>query len=172
MTTAVREALAKARHTAKHLEMRDSYMRDDPNFIRWQQGHRDDPDERASWWRPWLDVVASTTARGVVMRRLRVVSEPLSDYTRYEYDGTFTNVAAGEDVRWLPRAAARGLLLPALDGWVIDDRLLILHHFSGDGQWAGPGMEVCDDPQAAERYAQAYDAAWQRGLPHEEYRPA
>ncbi|MET7411294.1 DUF6879 family protein [Streptomyces rubiginosohelvolus] len=31
--------------------------------------------------------------------------------------------------------------------------------------------EVCDDPQAAERYAQAYDAAWQRGIPHEEYRP-
>ncbi|MEI5033789.1 hypothetical protein RB201_16375 [Streptomyces sp. S1A(2023)] len=152
--------------------MRDSYLRDDPNFIRWQQGYRDDPADRASWWRPWLDVVAAATARGVSMRRLRIVSEPLSDYTRYEYDGTFTNVAAGEDVRWLPRSAARDLLLPALDGWVMDDRLLILHHFSGEGQWVSPGMEVCDDVQAAERYAHAYDAAWQRGIPHEEYRPA
>ncbi|WP_343240512.1 DUF6879 family protein [Streptomyces sp. SID14515] len=123
MATAVREALAQARHSAKHLEMRDSYMRDDPNFVRRQQGHRDDPADRASWWRPWLDVVAAATARGVSMRRLRIVSEPLSDYTRYEYDGTFTNVAAGEDMRWLPRSAARDLLLPALDGWIMDDRL-------------------------------------------------
>ncbi|MFE6771375.1 DUF6879 family protein [Streptomyces fimicarius] len=171
MATAVREALARTQHTAKHLEMRDSYMLDDPNFIRWQQGHRDDPADRASWWRPWLDVVVAATERGVSMRRLRIVSEPLSDYTRYEYDVTFTNVAAGEDVRWLPRSAARDLLLPALDGWIMDDRLLILHHFSGDGQWTGPGMEVCDDARAAERYALAYDTAWQRGIPHGEYRP-
>ncbi len=104
MATAVREALAKAQQSAMHLEMRDSYMLDDPEFIRWQQGHRYDPADRRSWWRPWLDVVADATARGVVMRRLRVVSEPLSDYVRYEYDGTFTNVEAGEDVRWLPRS--------------------------------------------------------------------
>ncbi|MFJ4805953.1 DUF6879 family protein [Streptomyces murinus] len=82
-----------------HLEMRDSYMRDDPYK----------PVDRTSWWRPWLDVVTEATARGVAMRRLRVVSEPLSDCIRYEYDGTFTNVEAGEDVRWLPQPAGVGL---------------------------------------------------------------
>ncbi|WKU49358.1 hypothetical protein Q3V23_18710 [Streptomyces sp. VNUA116] len=155
-----------------HLEMRDSYMRDDPEFIRWQEGFRHDPADRASWWRPWLDVVSEATGRGVVMRRLRVVSEPLSDYVRYEYDGTFTNVAAGEDVRWLPRSGARDLLLPALDGWVMDEQTVILHHFSGDGQWTGPGMEVCVDPALAKQYVTAYEAAWERAIPHEEYRPA
>ncbi|MFJ2922238.1 DUF6879 family protein [Streptomyces sp. NPDC087307] len=75
-------------------------MRDAPEFIRWQDGYRYDPADRSSWWRSWLDVVVETPGRGVVMRRLRVVSEPLSDHVRYEYDGTFTNVAAGEDVRW------------------------------------------------------------------------
>ncbi|MGW7259761.1 DUF6879 family protein [Streptomyces sp. NPDC054834] len=30
--------------------------------------------QKFSWWRPWLDVVAEATGRGVVMRRLRVVS--------------------------------------------------------------------------------------------------
>ncbi|MDG9713018.1 hypothetical protein QC385_33550 [Streptomyces sp. DH10] len=154
-----------------HLEMRDSYMRDDPEFIRWQEGHRYDPDDRESWWRPWLDVVAATTARGVAMRRLRVVSEPLSDYVRYEYDGTFTNVAAGEDVRWLPRSLARDLLLPALDGWVIDEKTVILHHFSGEGQWTGPGMEVWHDPHLAAQYVKAYEAAWERAIPHAEYKP-
>nr|WP_043734414.1 DUF6879 family protein [Streptomyces zinciresistens] len=154
-----------------HLEMRDSYMRDDPEFVRWQKGHRYDPDDRESWWRSWLDVVTGTTGRGVVMRRLRVVSEPLSDYVRYEYDGTFTNIAAGEDVRWLPRSRARDLLLPALDGWVMDERTLILHHFGGDGQWTDPRMEVLNDPALAKRYAAAYQAAWERAVPHEEYRP-
>lgn len=172
MTTAVREALARARHSAVHLEMRDSYMRDDLEFIRWQEGHRYDPDDRASWWRPWLDVVAEATGRGVVMRRLRVVSEPLSDYVRYEYDGTFTNVAAGEDVRWLPRARARDVLLPVLDGWVMDEGTVILHHFSGEGQWTGPRMEVCRDPALAKRYRRAYEEAWERAIPHAEYLPA
>lgn len=172
VATAVREALAGVQRTAMHLEMRDGYMLDDPAFIRWQQGHREDPGDRASWWRPWLDVVAATTSRGVAMRRLRVVSEPVSDYIRYEYDLTFTNVAAGEDVRWLPRSRARGLLLPVLDGWVMDEQVLILHHFSGDGQWAGPGMEVVPDLDLAKQYATAFDSAWERATPHAEYRPS
>jgi hypothetical protein len=154
-----------------HLEMRDSYMRDDPEFIRWQQGHRYDQNDRAAWWRPWLDVVSETVSRGVAMRRLRVVSEPLSDYVRYEYDGTFTNIAAGEDVRWLPRSRARDLLLPALDGWVVDKQTLILHHFDGEGQWTGPRMEVCHDPALAKQYTTAYEAAWERAIPHAQYRP-
>ncbi|MFE4665156.1 DUF6879 family protein [Streptomyces sp. NPDC056716] len=172
MATAVREALAKAQRSALHLELRDSYMRDDPEFIRWQQGHRYDPADRVSWWRSWLDVVAETTGRGVAMRRLRVVSEPLSDYVRYEYDGTFTNAAAGENVRWLPRSQARGLLLPVLDGWVVDEETVILHHFSGEGQWVGPRMEVLHDPALAAQYVTAYEAAWARAIPHSEYRPA
>ncbi|WP_347877170.1 DUF6879 family protein [Streptomyces sp. 8K308] len=107
-----------------------------------------DPDDRSSWWRPWLDVVAATTGHGVAMRRLRVVSEPISDYVRYEYDLTFTNVAAGEDVRWLPGSQAWDLL-PALDGWVFDEEALIPHHFSGDGQWTEPGMETINDARVA-----------------------
>ncbi|MFE9934485.1 DUF6879 family protein [Streptomyces sp. NPDC005533] len=171
MATAVREALAKAQRSAMHLEMRDSYMLDDPEFVRWQQGLRYDPADRQSWWRSWLDVVAEATGRGVVIRRLRVVSEPLSDYVRYEYDGTFSNIAAGEDVRWLPRSRARDLLLPVLDGWVMDEETVILHHFSGEGQWTNPGMEVHHDPALAMQYAAGYEAAWGRAIPHAQYRP-
>nr|WP_282206647.1 DUF6879 family protein [Kitasatospora fiedleri] len=155
-----------------HLEMRDSYMLDDPEFIAWQNGKRLDPADRESWWRSWLDVVAETTSRGVVMRRLRIVSEPVADYIKYEYAVTFPNVAAGEEVRWLPRSRTGDLLLPGLDGWVMDERVVILHHFTGDGQWAGAGMEVREDTDLASRYLAAYEAAWQRAVPHAEYRPA
>ncbi|MER7672801.1 DUF6879 family protein [Kitasatospora sp. NPDC096128] len=171
MTTAVREQLAKAEHSAVHLEMRDSYMLDDPEFVAWQQGKRLDPTDRGSWWRPWLDVVTEATGRGVAMRRLRVVSEPVTDYIRYEYDVTFPNVAAGEEVRWLPRSRTGDLLLPGLDGWVMDGRVVILHHFTGEGQWAEARMEVREDAVLAARYLAAYEEAWERAVPHAEYRP-
>lgn len=60
-------------------------------------------------------MVAETTRRGVQMRRARIVSEPITPYIRYEYDGTFSNIAAGEDVRWLPRPRTADLLLPGVD---------------------------------------------------------
>ncbi|CAM5705929.1 hypothetical protein SANTM175S_08484 [Streptomyces antimycoticus] len=53
-------------------------------------------DEEALSRGAWLDMVAEVVSRGVVMRRARIVSEPVSEYARYLYDGTFTNVAAGE----------------------------------------------------------------------------
>lgn len=82
-------------YSALHLEMRDGYMLDDPDYHAWQAGHRIDPDDRTSWWRPWLQNVVDATARGVEMRRARIVSEPVSQYIRYEYDVTFPNVRAG-----------------------------------------------------------------------------
>ncbi|WP_353962755.1 DUF6879 family protein [Kitasatospora purpeofusca] len=172
MATAVREQLAKAQHSAVHLEMRDSYMRDDPEFIAWQQGHRPDPADRASWWRPWLDVVAEATGRGLVMRRARIVSEPISDYIRYEYDGTFTNTAAGEQVRWLPRRQTRDLALPGVDFWVFDQTTVIFNHFTGDGQWAEQGMELSEDPALAKLCSTAFEAVWERAIPHAQYQPA
>jgi hypothetical protein len=60
MATAVREALAKARNSAVHLELRDIYTPDDPDFAAWRSGVRFDPAER---WRSWFDLVVSTRAR-------------------------------------------------------------------------------------------------------------
>lgn len=33
----------------------------------------------------------------------------------------------------------------------MDKETVILHHFSGEGQWTGPGMEVVHDPVLAGR---------------------
>ena len=109
MATPVREALARAQRSAVHLEMRDSYMLDDPEFIAWQHGKRLDPEDRDLWWHGWHDAVAEATARGVVVRRARIVSEPLHDYVWYEHDLTYGNLATGEQVRWLPRRDTKDL---------------------------------------------------------------
>ncbi|MEU9344680.1 DUF6879 family protein [Streptomyces sp. NPDC048278] len=171
MQPPARSALAKAQWAAVHLELRDSYMLDDPEFIAWQQGKRLDPSDPSAWWGGWHDAVRDARARGVAVRRVRIVSEPISDYVRYEYDCTFTNIAAGESVKWLPRRKTTDLALPGTDFWVFDDAQALFHHFTGDGQLDENGREYTDDFARVKLCTDAFDAAWRRAIPHEEYRP-
>lgn len=170
MQPPAREALARAKRSAVHLEMRDSYMLDDPAFIEWQNGKRLELDDRASWWGSWHDHVRQATARGVSVRRARIVSEPVHDYIRYEHDLTPTNIEAGEQVRWLPRHHAADLLLPVMDFWVFDDEIVLFHHFTGEGQLAEDGREYVHDRVRAKACADAFESAWQSSVPHHAYR--
>ncbi|WKK23737.1 hypothetical protein QZH56_34435 [Streptomyces olivoreticuli] len=165
-----KELLNSAKHSAVHLEMRDSYAVDyeTSGFAAWKAGHRANPDDRESWWRPWLDLVSHAVERGVVMRRARIVSEPVTDYIKFEHSGTFTNIAAGEQVRWLPRRQASDLALPGNDFWVFDDHLVRFNHFTGDGGDAGE--EDTKDAGVIRLCQHAFDSVWARGIPHEEYK--
>ncbi|MFP3992231.1 hypothetical protein U9R90_33135 [Streptomyces sp. E11-3] len=163
------ELLSRCTRSAIHLEMRDSYAVDYEHgpFAEWRAGARLDPDDRASWWRPWLDLIQETVGRGVVVRRARIVSEPVSEYTKFLYDGTFTNVAAGEQVRWLPRRRASDIALPGNDFWLFDKQTIHWNHFTGDG--ASAGGEVSNEPASAKLCAEAFEEAWSRAVPHDEY---
>jgi len=165
----IEDLLRSTERFAVHLEMRDGYMRSDPMFIAWQAGQRHDPSDRASWWRPWLQLVAEITDRGVAVRRARIVSEPVSEYVRFEYDITFTNVAAGEQVRWLPRRQATDLALPGNDFWLFDERLVLVNHFTGEGE--SGGQEATPDPAVVKLCSSAFEAVWERAVPHEDYSP-
>jgi hypothetical protein len=149
--------------------MRDTYTPDSPRFLAWQAGHREDPADRPGSWSPFHAVVADATARGVVFRRARIVSEPITEYVRFEYDVTFSNIAAGEQVRWLPRERASDLALPGNDFWLFDDRLVRFAHFAGDGEFRYD--ELIDDPAVVELCATAFEAVWARAVPHAEYQP-
>ncbi|MFJ8493461.1 DUF6879 family protein [Streptomyces sp. NPDC094038] len=165
----IAELLAAATTSAVHLEMHDAYAVDKERgpFAAWRQGFRHDPADPSSWWRPWLDLIQDTVARGVVVRRARIVSEPVSEYIRFEHSGTFTNVAAGEQVRWLARRRASDIALPGNDFWLFDGRLVRWNHFTGDGQSAG--QELSEDPAAAKLCATAFDEVWARAIPHDQY---
>ncbi|MFK0290486.1 DUF6879 family protein [Streptomyces sp. NPDC090442] len=170
MTNLALEGLASAQHSAVHLEMRDAYQPGDPDFIAWRNGKRLDPTaDRSTWWRPFLDAVAEATARGVSMRRARVVSEPVTDYIKYEYDISFSNVAAGELIRWLPRRRAADIPLPGADLWMFDGSSVLFTHFSGVGEVVE--REWCTEPAVVELASSAFEAVWKRAIPHEEYRP-
>jgi hypothetical protein len=77
-------------------------------------------------------VIREITGRGVAVRRLRVVSEPVTDYIRFEHATTGSNIDAGEQVRWLPRRRTADLLLPGCDCWVFDGRRVLLSYFHSE----------------------------------------
>lgn len=144
-------------------------MLDDPAFIAWQSGHRLDINDPATWWGSWHDHVRDAVARGVTVRRARIVSEPLHPYALYEHDLTAGNLSAGEDVRWLPRRRAADILIPGTDFWVFDEETVLFHHFTGEGQLAPDGREYITDPALAKTLASAFEAVWERAVPHAEY---
>jgi hypothetical protein len=163
------ELWADTYRSAVHLEMHDVYgvAEEDADFAAWKAGHRPDPNDRASWWNDFLETVERAVSRGVVVRRLRVVSEPVSDYIRFEHACTFQNIAAGEDVRWLPRRRTSDLLLPGNDLWIYDGRLIRFGLFSGDGALVAHELE--DAPDVVKRHVSAFELAWERAIPHADY---
>lgn len=160
--------LRAAERSALHMELRDSYTPDDADWLDWQAGRRFDPAKR---WADWHGLIRETVNRGVGVRRVRLVSEPVTEYIRFEYDVTAAhNLAAGEDVRWLPRHTAPELLVPVEDFWVFDCQVVLWNHFAGDSSWVGEDRS--DDPTLAKLCVSSFEAAWERSVPHEDYRPA
>jgi hypothetical protein len=160
------ELIAATTTSAVHLESRDAYTPDDPAFLAWKAGRPVSAPAGTAWY----DLVREYTVRGVSFRRARIVSEPLADYIRFEYDSTAFNLSAGEQVRWLPRSTAPGLLVPLADYWVFDGRLVRFGYFAGDGAFLG--NELAEDPEVVRACAAAFEAVWERAVPHDQYRPA
>ncbi|WP_199550328.1 DUF6879 family protein [Streptomyces sp. N35] len=165
------ELLAGAQRSACHLEMRDTYAVGDESedFENWRRTGVRDVDPGSEYWAPWVNLIGRTTQRGVTIRRARVVSEPVSEYIRYEHAGALVNVTAGEDVRWLPRRMASDIALPGNDLWLFDHSAVLFNHFDGDGNWTEPKWEVRTEPAVIQLAASAFKAVWERGTPHEKY---
>jgi hypothetical protein len=161
------ELIAAASVSAVHLEMRDQYTPDDPVFLDWlATGQVTDPALPG-----WYELVRAQVARGISFRRVRIVSEPLSEFVRFEYLCTSgLNIAAGEQVRWLPRRRASDLCLPGNDFWVFDGRMVRLSHFAGNGDFLDD--ELSEDPALVKHCASAFEAVWERATDHADYQPA
>jgi hypothetical protein len=154
--------------SAVHLEMRDDYGGSSPAFAAWHE-HR--PYDRSGPDAAWHALVGSVTQHGAAVRRARIISEPPSDYIRFEHEVTpAANLAAGEQVRWLPRQMASDLALPGNDFWLFDGAAVLFNYFGGDG--AAAGTELRDEPAVVKLCASAFEAVWDRAVPHEDYRPA
>ncbi|MER5996431.1 DUF6879 family protein [Streptomyces viridosporus] len=163
------DLLDSAQTHALHLELRDVYAVGEEREV-FEAFLRDGsvPADDSEFWSGWLPLVERTVARGVKVRRARIVSEPVTDYIRFEHAITDANLRAGEQVRWLPRRRASTLALPGNDFWLIDDRIVRWNIFSGDGQALEP--DHTDDPSAVKLCAEAFRAVWDLATDHADYR--
>jgi hypothetical protein len=154
-------------HEALHLEMRDAYGTEAeiPQLAKWKAGEPDD----FEWLQAWCDTLRRGAAAGKTFRRALVISEPLSEYQRWAHATTQPLVDAGEDIRWVPRRLVSSIAFPGNDAYVIDGRLVVWMHYSGDG--ASTGIETSTDPADIRLCHSAFMAVWQLGIPHQQYEP-
>ena len=105
-----------------------------------------------------------------VYRRVHVVSEPLSDYQRWSYSIMQPHVDAGTDMRWMPRRRVSSIAFPGNDFWLFDGRLVVFHHYAGNG--ASIDFTTSTDRGDIELCTSAFEAVWTLAIPHQDYRPA
>lgn len=163
-TTFKREAL--------HLEMRDVYAVPDEAerlalFL--EKGYRDHEAEEVER-RSWMDLIRNATEGGKVFRRARIVSEPVTDYIRYEWEGASVNIDAGEQIKWLPRRLASGIALPGNDFWLFDESTVVFTVFTGAGDVYERQLTI--EPAIVELCKSAFGAVWSMAVPHGEYKPS
>lgn len=112
-------------------------------------------------------MLRDTVADGRRFARVRVVSLPLTDYSRFGvWCAQFTG-AAGEDIRYLPRDQADHLHLPNHDYWLLDSRTLVRMHF--DDADAFLGGEIVSDPKEIVQHNYWRDAAWHHAVRRDDF---
>ncbi|MEU9631632.1 DUF6879 family protein [Streptomyces luteogriseus] len=153
------------KHTAWRLETRHGYATDRRSeaWARWQAGEdiaHDAPDA-------WRRNVAEQTAHGKRFGRVRIVDQPPTEGQRFLLTRAPSNVAAGDEVRYLWRANAERLGLPDFDFWLIDSRTLL--RFVFDDEDTTLGVVVSEDPSEVLAACQARDAAWHFAVPAAEF---
>lgn len=160
------DLLASTVRSVVHLEARDTYDPDDPAYLKWKEDGDTSYD-----WDPWINLVGEAVDRGVRFRRLRIVSEPVSDYIRWEHAISYGNVKAGEELRWLPRHLAYDLPHPVADFFMWDQRLIAYNFTSGTGVDT-ERMEYVADPRRILPVVGMFEMLWERGIPHADYVPS
>lgn len=110
-------------------------------------------------------MIRSAAVEGRRFARVRVVSLPLTDYSRFGvFCSRYTN-EAGEDIRYLARDQARDL--PDYDYWLFDSRILVRMRFDTDENFLGG--EVIEDPAEVVQHNYWRDAAWHRAVRREDF---
>ncbi|TDQ49270.1 DUF6879 family protein [Actinorugispora endophytica] len=162
------QLFARFRYTAFRLETLQHYSVDyeDAPFRRFLAGGQP---EHSAVLSDWGEEIRAGIGEGRTYRRVHVVTEPLSDYVRFECSwGYPRNVAAGEDIRIL--AVPEGEWpegIPRLDYWLFDSHRLLRMNYGPDGSMLTP--ELVEDPEQVVAANLWRDRALHLSVPFTEY---
>lgn len=116
---------------------------EDPSVIAFRTGAP--RPERSVRTSPWLRRIAIQTAAGIDWSRVRVVTWPLTEYTRWELVGYVESQAAGEAISVVGDDLAVGVP----DFWLIDESRAVLMNYGPEGQLVDRVL-VTDPAEVAE----------------------
>ncbi|HET6270324.1 MAG TPA: hypothetical protein VFE00_09675 [Arthrobacter sp.] len=152
-------------HTAFRLEVRDQYDApyENESLRKFLAGEQDD----LPWVQSWLAMIREHTAEGRRFSRVRVVSMPLTDYSRFGVWAAQFTCGAGEDIRYLTRDQAQAEGLPDQDYWLFDSRMLVKMHFDEADHFLGG--EIIDDPPVIVQHNYWRDAALHQAVRRDDF---
>lgn len=126
---------------------------DADDFHRYMRG---EPAPTADAKNPWLDRVRADVTAGRDWRRMRALSEPLSDYLRYECEWGYVPLAeAGEEIRITRLTDA---LAKMGDFFVLDGEHVVRSRYDDSGRFLH--AEVIPDPADAALYIAISQMLW------------
>ncbi|WP_371780384.1 DUF6879 family protein [Streptosporangium subroseum] len=152
--------------SAFRLETRERYhlAKDEEEPLRrFLAGESDD----MSWMDGWFDLMRDHKAHGRSVSRVRVVSRPFSDYTRFSMSIARRSITAGDQIHYLDRVEAERLDLPRTDWWLFDDERLALLHL--DAHDVLLGAEISIDPRVIEEHQKWREIAWRHAVSLKEF---
>jgi hypothetical protein len=145
--------------SAFRLETREHYAMtyEREGFRRFLEGHPLTP-TALPWWKEWLDEMRDLTREGKHIARVRVLSDPPSDYQRWELWATPWHADAGEQISYLSREAALAFGIPLDDDWwLFDGERLVIMKFTSRGEV--DHKTLITDPGIVARYCEWRDLA-------------
>jgi uncharacterized protein DUF6879 len=162
------ELFTAFRHTAFRLETLDRYdvgYEEEPlrRFLAGKPKPHDDAKQA------WVRTIADALAAGKRMERVHVVTEPLTDYLRFELAwGYPENVEAGEDIRILPVSLGSWPAgVPNHDFWLFDSKSVAVMRYDDGGRFRG--AELVEDSEIVMQHCSWRDAAWRDAVPYKQY---
>lgn len=162
------------KHTAFRLELQRAYAEPDEHdtVARFLAGEPQPPTE-VPGLRAWFAQVAEQTRQGKRIERVRVHTDPPTDYQQWERWIGAWNSQAGETIRYMTWERAHQVgLLPAVgttDWWLLDSVRLLVMTFDNQGRRIN--NELVTDPYRVVQACAWRDLAIHYSAP-DEYRSA
>ncbi|MQA11455.1 MAG: hypothetical protein GEU98_23460 [Pseudonocardiaceae bacterium] len=156
--------LGAVRRSSWRWECQGNYAVDGEDLRRWLAG---EPTVETDDDRAWVDYVRRLHTAGIPFERVRMLTEPLTDYLRWMLDTTDRNVDAGEDIRWIEQRLAVELGMPGYDFYILDDERVVIMRF--DDTAALTVLEVVEDRDTLARHRAWRDLVWPHAIRHADY---
>ena len=97
------------------------------------EGDGIDDDGMKEWW----DFITLKTKSGVKMQRVRLIIEPLTEYTKNELVVHKKSKTFGDDIRLIREDVFKNLKLKQEDFWLIDDSVILKMNYGARGEYLG-----------------------------------